>query len=361
MKILYISPENTVGTLDSWKKAHELRGNQCTIITLYNTKYHNNLGVCLNLPLIKSNSLYMKSRHVYYQLTRHSSGDYAELEGYPPTWEPSSIFESAYFRFRDWVWHFKVESIINSLNLFDYDVFHFEWGLEFYRDGRFAKKLKELNKPIVCTYHGQDLRTRGVLTVIDKASQLNLTSELDLIDKHPSLKYLFLPYDTKQHNPTMKMNNTIRICHSPTNRYYKGSDSIIPVCNKLAKRNDVEFVLIENKSHSETQKIKQSCDMFIDQLHNRGGWGYGMNSVEAMSMGLCCITELVPEYKNFIPDHPFVHVTAETLMETLEMLLDNPQKIIEHKKYAREWVIKYHDLKNVSNALYDYYRTMGII
>ena len=38
MKILYISPENTVGLLPIWKKAHEEIGNTCEIITLYQSK-----------------------------------------------------------------------------------------------------------------------------------------------------------------------------------------------------------------------------------------------------------------------------------------------------------------------------------
>ena len=35
MKILYISPINTVGTLDLWKRFHELNGHQCDYITLF--------------------------------------------------------------------------------------------------------------------------------------------------------------------------------------------------------------------------------------------------------------------------------------------------------------------------------------
>ena len=64
MKILYISPENTVGTLGLWKRAHESRGNECTIITLYDSKYHNNESVCLNLPMIKSNDFYINCRYM---------------------------------------------------------------------------------------------------------------------------------------------------------------------------------------------------------------------------------------------------------------------------------------------------------
>ena len=35
MKILYISPENTVGTLTLWKKEHTKRNNQCRTVTFF--------------------------------------------------------------------------------------------------------------------------------------------------------------------------------------------------------------------------------------------------------------------------------------------------------------------------------------
>jgi len=356
MKILYISPENTVGTLSLWKRAHEELGNECSFITLYPSKQEHDNGICLNLPLIHTSSWYINSRHLYYQNYRGKLGDYKEKNGFPPIWQPNSMLENWYFSFRDWLWHFKIEPAIEKLGLLDYDIIHLEWGLEFYRDGRFVKRLKELNKPIVCTYHGQDLRTRGVIPAIDKVSCLNLTSELDLLKKHPNIKYLFLPYDTKKHNPPFSSNSSIRICHSPTNRFYKGSDTIIPICEELAYENeDVEFILIENKSHFDTLKIKKTCDIFIDQVHNRGGLGYGMNSVEALSLGLCCVTELVPEYVDFIPDHPFVNVTGENLLNSLRNLIDNSTKILEYKKKAREWVINKHDLTYTAEKLYELY------
>jgi glycosyltransferase involved in cell wall biosynthesis len=199
-----------------------------------------------------------------------------------------------------------------------------------------------------------------VIPAIDKVSSLNLTSELDLLKKHPNIKYLFLPYDTKIHNPSFESNSSIRICHSPTNRFYKGSDTIIPICEELASKNEnVEFILIENRSHSDTLAIKKTCDIFIDQVHNRGGWGYGMNSVEALSMGLCCVTELVNEYVEFIPDHPFVNVTGDNLLNTLKNLIDNSTKILEYKKKAREWVVNKHDLTYTAEKLYEYYHEKG--
>ena len=229
MKVLYISPENTVGTLSLWNRAHEELGNKCSFITLYPSKQQYDEGICLNLPLIHTSSWYIKSRHLYYQKYRGKLGDYKEKNGFPPIWQPNSIFENWYFDFRDWLWHFKIEPLIKKLKLLEYDIFHLEWGLEFYRDGRFVKRLKELNKPIVCTYHGQDLRTRGVIPQIDQSTTLNLTSELDLLKKHPNINYLYLPFDTKQFLPSYQLNKPIKVCHSTTNRLYKGSNTIIPI------------------------------------------------------------------------------------------------------------------------------------
>jgi len=359
MKILYIAPENTVGTLTLWKKIHEERGNECQMITLYRSSNHLDSDICLDLPMISSQSWYMNLRHKYYQIIRGPLGDYQEKEGYPPTWKTANIIEKLFFKFRDWVWSFKIEPVIEKYNLLNYDIVHLEWGLEFYRDGRFVKRLHENNIPIICTYHGQDLRTRGVIQNIDQYSRLNLTSEVDLLEKHPNINYLFLPYDTSQHDPVYEPGNPIRICHTPTNRYYKGSETIISICERIAEEENVEFILVENRSNSETQKIKNSCDILIDQVHNRGGWGYGMNSVEAMSMGLCCVTELNDAYRSFIPDHPFVDVTGESLYDTLKSLVRNNKLLLQKKKQSRGWVVKHHDQKNVGNALYQYYGDNG--
>lgn len=361
MKILYISPENTVGTLSLWKEAHEERGNGCQFVTLYPTKNDYDPGVCLDLPLISTSPTYLKSRHKYYQHYRGEEGSYKEKSGYPPIWKPSSKMEGLFFNFRDWLWHFKIEKAIKELNLLDYDIYHFEWGLDFYRDGRFAKRIAELGKPIVCAYHGQDLRIRGVIEAVDQVSALNVTSELDLMEKHPNLRYLFLPFATGKFEPNYEVNDTIRICHSPTNRYFKGSETIIPVCEQIAEEENVEFVLIEDKPYDEVLEIKRGCDILIDQIHNRGGWGYGMNSVEALSMGLVCVTELIPKYEEFIPNYPFVNVTGETLYKELKKLVRDRNRISAMKLRSHEWVVKYHDLHNTADVLYKYYGELGWI
>ena len=153
----------------------------------------------------------------------------------------------------------------------------------------------------------------------------------------------------------------MKISHAPTNRFYKGSDQIIKVCEKLENQGKIKFDLIENLPHSQAMERKSKSDIFIDQLGNKGGWGYGMNSVESLSMGICTLTEMNDAYDSFIPDHPFVSIKEQTLESEIETLIMNRDKILEFGKKGRKWVQKHHDIKQVSNILYDYYKKIGLL
>ena len=356
MKILYISPENTVGTLSTWKKFHLSRGNDCEFITFYRTPNCFDSGICLNLPLISSNKLYRTIKTLYYKITSNSKNEYSPKKGYPPTWKPISFFEKSYFLIRDFMWSFKIERAIKELNLLDYDIYHFEWGLDFYRSCYFADRLKGLNKKLICTYHGQDMRARGVIKKMDDLSDLNLSSELDLLSKHPKLNYMFLPIFLSPNLSFKKTLKKIKICHSPTDRYYKGSKKIIEVCTKIAGENShIEFVLIENMPHNEVIKIKKTCDILIDQIGDSGGWGYGMNSVESMALGLCCMTQMNNECHNFFIGHPFINIDKNNLEQKLNELISNPSVIDEYKKKSIQWVQNNHGVENVGEVLYENY------
>ena len=84
--------------------------------------------------------------------------------------------------------------------------------------------------------------------------------------------------------------------------------------------------------------------------------GYGMSSVESLSMGLICMTELVDEYRNFIPDHPFIDVNKRTLKKKIIQLSRNKEMLIQKKIESKEWVKKYHNIDSVCSSLYNYYK-----
>ncbi|MCH7573951.1 MAG: hypothetical protein IIA59_02390 [Candidatus Marinimicrobia bacterium] len=359
MKILYISPQNTVGTLSLWQKVHESRGNRCDFITFFPSPLGFDNGICLNLPLASGRRFFEPLRGWFYRRTRGPLGEEAPRPGKPPIWEPGSRIEPLFFAFRDWLWRFKIEPAIRKYGLLDYDVYHFEWGQDLYRSGDFIRRVAALGKPMLATYHGQDFRNRGVLPEVDSRVWLSLTSEYDLIPRHPKLKYLYLPYDVAAHEPRKTVGDPVTICHATRNRFVKGSDAIIDACRALEKSHGIRFLLVENRPHSEVMAAKAESDIYVDQVADLAP-GFGMNSIEAMALGVACCTSMDEAYQAFMPDHPFVNVTAENLLEQLTALVEDKALLADYAAKARKWAEDHHDLSAAGNQLYGYYRELGV-
>lgn len=364
MKILYISPENTVGTLALYKRIHADHGNTSRYITFYHSPKGFQEDICLNLPFNFTRPTLKKIRHWIYKLYRGKQGYHTEKAGHPPVWKPEGNFDASFLSWKEKIWDKRIQETIKTHHLYNVDVVHFESGMDFYKDARFAKELKKHGAKIVCHFHGEDLRTRGVLKELDAISDLNLTNELDLLEKHPNIHYIFLPFDVDafiENYPKHKEHHDIPIVsHAPTNRYYKGSDIIIPICRKLEREGKIRFILIENLPHTKAMELKNRSDIFIDQIGDKGGWGYGMNSVESLAMGVCTMTEMNAQYCRFIPDHPFVNVTADTLYASLINTIGDERYRDQKGQESMVWVRKYHDIKSVGDTLYSYYRKIGL-
>ena len=104
---------------------------------------------------------------------------------------------------------------------------------------------------------------------------------------------------------------------------------------------------------------KAQSDIFIDQIGNKGGWGYGMNSIESLSMGICTLTEMNQSYNEFIPNHPFLHIDKNILEGTLRDLIGD-RKISYLGSKGLEWVRKNHDIEAVGDSLYAYYDSIRL-
>lgn len=357
LKILYLSPENTVGTLSIWQRAHQARGHYCRYVTWFKSAGGYPEDICLNLPLIAARPWYLKSR-LWFAKRFESPDPYRQKAGYPPIWSPPR-WQQTIWSLRERIWLPLIAQAIRKYNLEDFDIYHFEWGTDFFRDGRFARRLKAKGKKIICQYHGQDIRNRGVIPTMDHLSDLNLTSELDLTFLHPRINYLFLPYDVQAFQAKTQPGRPLTICHATTNRIVKGSDEIIRVCEELQRSHGIRFIFIENQPHSRVIELKRQADIYIDQITDHA-WGYGMNSLEALSLGLVCVTYLNPTYERFIPDHPFVNADRHNLRARLLELINRPAALPLMMQASRRWVEKYHDYRNVVSRLYEYYQAIGV-
>ncbi len=349
-KILHIAPSNTSGVPGQLVLTERRMGYDSRLVTLFHDKRKYYEDICLHLPFIDFWGTKLLKKIV-------SNPDKIVVDNVlkipdqiPVQWKPHSLAEKALTSIRDMLWKTKIESTIKKYNLLDFDVVQLDGGLGFYRHSGFVKKMKANGKKIICLYTGSDLRTRGVIPAVEKISDYNFTVEYDHMQLHPNIKHVFFPFDAGQFKTNRPKNTRIRVGHAPTNRRAKGSDIIVPILRKLAYSHNIEPVIIQNLPYTFAMETKQTCDIFIDQI---GDLGYGINSLEALAMGIPCCSCLAKGFAETYPDHPFVEIDADNLEEKLIDLINDTEKRTELGIKGREWVEKYHDAKNIVKQIHE--------
>ena len=352
MKILHIAPQNFAGMPLDFVKMHRRFGVESHLVTMFGNTLDFEEDICLNLPISTSKSSYK------WRNSKIENESEIKLKFY----KPKNFLESAYFTFRDRKNRKIIENCIKDNYLDSYDIIHFDGGMDFYRDVRYALHLKNSGKKIVCCYFGSDLRTRGVFKKLDDISDLNLTVEFDHLKIHPDINYIFFPFDTDKYSFKINGNKKLKIIHSPTNRLFKGTDKILKVIDEVKKDIEIDFILAENIKREELLEIKSGCDLAIDQVGGLlGGSGYGKNSIENLSMGIPTITEFTPEYLEFLKENPFIHTTIENLKSNIIELNSNREKLKSLAYKGRDWVEKFHSFKSVNEKLNNLYNRYSII
>lgn len=353
MKILHVAPINVAGVPYSMVQMHRRFGHTARLVTLHKNALTFPEDICLDIPLPRN-----PLANWWRRLKQTSSSlPPSQL----PVHEPYNAIEELYFQYDDWRRKSVVASAIEKYGLDDFEVIHYDGGLDFFRDARIAKQWKREGKKIVCHYMGSDLRVRGIDRQMDALSDLNLTNESDHLLLHPNIHYIFIPFDATEYSVRSQENERLRIIHSPSNRAAKGTELILPVMQRVVKERNVEFVLVEGKPHHEVIHIKQTCDIAIEQVGNFGGTGYGRNSLETLAMGIPTITEMTPDYLAWLPENPFILATPETLFERIIEVIDSPELRRAKAREGRAWVEKYHSFESVNARLMQLYRDHGIL
>jgi len=357
LKILHIAPLNFAGVPYDFFKMHNDCGDFSRIVTLHKNERVFPEDICLNLPLPNQNLAKILRKKKIQSLEEQKRKTAHNFES-------KNLVNKIYYKIYDSLIQPKIEKAILDYLLNDFDIIHYDGGLDFYRDSRQALKWKEQGKKIVCCYYGSDLRIRGLIKELDDISDLNITSEYDHLALKKDLKYLFYPYDTSE-LPKKKERtiDAVKIVHSPTNRKYKGTELIISVIDKIKKEKSIEFLLMENVDRKELLDIKSECDISIDQVGgSMGGTGYGKAGLETLAMGIPTITNMTNDYAEWLPENPFVVANNfKELYKVLNELIDDENCRIENGKRGIDWVKKYHSFSSVNENLMRLYQEKGII
>lgn len=347
-KILHIAVSNIAGVPLEFVRAERDLGYYSRLITFTPNPYGFGEDICLNLPLLSDSPL-----QFFKGLFGYRGPEVANLRAkptqIPPVWRPKNRLESWLFDLRDLIWKKKFMELSQKFDLFGFDVYQLDGGLGFTRRGKIIGELKQKGKKIVCCYLGSDLRSRGVIPEIDRISDLNLTVEFDHLNLHPNIHHIFFPFNPWKYEFRERRNRRLKICHSPSQRRAKGTEKIISTVRELERVYPVELVLIEDLLHNKAIELLSSCDIAIDQL---GELGYGISSLETLSMGIPTCSCLLPDYESYIPDHPFINVNERNLREKLIELIEDENYRLQKGLEGRRWVERYHDSQKVVEEIH---------
>ncbi|MCX7878064.1 MAG: glycosyltransferase [Ignavibacteria bacterium] len=363
-KVLHIAPENTAGVPYNLTRMQKSFGLESRLITFYKIPYDFPEDICLKIPLSRS-KLAMKWRdYKKRKLHQRIENENTDYWTYLPYFSYRNSVEQLFMKVREKRHSGKFEKALEELNAESFDIIHFDGGIDFYSDCRTAIRFKKAGKKIINCYFGDDLRTRGIVKKMDELSDLNLTFEYDHTLRHPDINFLFFPFeDSKlEYIPDEEYfgKGMIRIIHSPTDRYVKGTYEIIEAIEKVKRSRDIEFLLIENTPRNELLKIKRTCHIAIDQIGNRGGTGYGINSLENLSLGIPTITDMNCGMAEWLPENPFLVANKDNLADVIISLLDDESLLRGLRSKSRLWVEKYHSYQSVFSRLRQYYQSIDV-
>ena len=145
-------------------------------------------------------------------------------------------------------------------------------------------------------------------------------------------------------------NDLVKIFHAPNHRGAKGTEFIIDAVNRLSDEGlNVQLVLLEGLQNDKLlELLRTEADILVDQLL----FGYGLNAIEGMAIGLPVITNLEnEEYTrafrrySYLNECPAVSGSPETIQDVLRILIKNPKLREELGRANRCYAVKYHSEK----------------
>ena len=77
--------------------------------------------------------------------------------------------------------------------------------------------------------------------------------------------------------------------------------------------------------------------------------GMALTLLEAMSYGNCCLTSDIPECKDVVSEYgvTFERGNATSLCEKIQILCEDPEKVMEYKERSAEYICKKYDWDDV--------------
>lgn len=160
-----------------------------------------------------------------------------------------------------------------------------------------------------------------------------------------------LPFDVSSVKVKNYFGEKIIVMHGITRPFEKGSYIILAALEKLKKKYEdkVDVKIVERVALDEYLKIMEEANIIVDQCYS---YGYGMNAIEALSMGKVVLSGNEEEnQREFgIIECPVINIkpNADYIYDILSNLISNPDKIKEISHESRIYAESIHDARVVA-------------
>jgi glycosyltransferase involved in cell wall biosynthesis len=269
-----------------------------------------------------------------------------------------------------------------------FDLFHFHNSYTFIDDYRDIEMIASVGKKMIMHHRGNDVRARSWAlqgedytnpyvdadeSFPDDLIEKNLNYFSDrmacaIVQDYELYKYVYRFYnkkgkkvhvlprliDTSWFFPSLEVKNQRPlIVHAPTNRKFKGTDSIESVIETLQKEIPFDYKRVEQLSHQQALELYKQADLVIDQILCGA---YGNLSVEAMALGKPVICYIRPDLMDLYPKNlPIVSANPDTLYDVLKNILRDREQRIHLGRMGRIYVEEYHEASKVVHQLIQIY------
>lgn len=267
-----------------------------------------------------------------------------------------------------------------------YDIFHFHFGSSLLPYNLDLPILKLFRKKIVMEYWGSDIRQYSIAknylffnrlaelqAICSLKNENRIRKKIERIAKYCDITivgdYSLLPYSTKSlvvkqaidlikfpYIYNKNKNGKIKIVHAPSNADKKGTKYVISTIEQIKNEFDnIDFILVENKTNEEALDIYKEADIIIDQLFSES---HGVFAIECMSLGKPVLCRIHEEFIKCYSGLPILSTDPNNLYDNLKLLIENPELRREFGKNGRKYVEEVHDSKKIAKQLLELYESL---
>jgi glycosyltransferase involved in cell wall biosynthesis len=238
------------------------------------------------------------------------------------------------------------------------DVFHFYFGLTLIPKSLQFPLLRLLGKKSILHYLGSDIRGKTPdQLAFGKRANAEIVGSYDATRWVPEAHVIPPGLDLRPFTPVPPSDSPRPlVVHAPSNRERKGTRFVIEACERLP----VELDIVEGVPHDVARERYARADIVVDQLN--AGW-HGVFALESMALGKPVVARLKPDVVERSAEGygirlPIVPATAETLVDALRPLVEQPALRRELGAQSRAYVERVHDIDRIADRLIDLYRSL---